>query len=379
MRRAACRVLLAVLLVLLVAPSAAAQPLTFDVRPDPAKAGPGDVAEWTITVHNPSDEPRNVTFSTSRGVRGAGGGFADEALTVPANGSATTRFRVKVPDSGGIISNIGKTVQVRLDATDQATGATETLTLRVELTAPSVQAQALPSHPLSLVAIVAMVGALAYGYMQELSPTLVIAATILGLFFVQLIAEPDAIAGAIDPVMQELSLRPYLFVRGGQWWAPVTHMFMHGGLMHVIGNLIILVLVGPRLESHMGDRTYVALYFLAGLGAAAATVALFHDDVPMGLIPNVGASGAIYGVLAAFAMRLPKERIPIPIGIMIFIPAYLAFPMYVAYNIFLSFGQTNTAWWAHLAGAAVGAVFAFFWEPKEPETQPWEADWPAGG
>lgn len=344
-----------------------------------AEAGPGTVAVWELTVTNRGNASRTVAFQASSGGPLRGAVFEPDRVALAAGASAAVRLSFPIPDSGGTIQSVGTDFGVQVNATDvddPTVRAGQALTLR--LTTPDLAFRLLPSGTMALIALAILPVALGYGFAKDMSPTLVIAATILGLFFLQLFSSAAALGGAMDPVMRELSLRPVHFVQGWQWWAPVSHMFMHGGLTHIIGNLIILVLVGPRLEMHMSNRTYTVLYFLSGLGAALATVVLFFDEAPLGLVPNVGASGAIYGVLAAFAMRLPKERIPIPFGILIFIPAYIAFPLYVAYNIFLSFGGTNVAWWAHLAGAAVGAVFAYFWRPKEPVSADWQADWQPG-
>lgn len=241
--------------------------------------------------------------------------------------------------------------------------------------APSeVPVRLLPQTPLALLTLVAIPIGLAVAFWRGHSPTFVFAAGILLTFFVQLLAGELRMPG----VMAELSLRPYLYVRGWQWWAVFTHMFLHGGFLHLIGNLILLVLVGPRLEDYISERNFILLYLAAGFAGGAASLLLFGDDVQTGLVPNVGASGAIFGILAAFAMRLPREKIPIPVGFMIFVPAYVAFPLYVLMQFYFIFAQNNVAWWAHFAGAAVGAVFAYFWKPEKPDALTWETIEPEG-
>lgn len=237
-----------------------------------------------------------------------------------------------------------------------------------------VPVRLLPQTPLALLTLLAIPVGLAVAFWRGHSPTFVFAAAILLVFFVQLAAGELGMPG----VVAELSLRPYLYVRGWQWWGIFTHMFLHGGFLHLIGNLILLVLVGPRLEAYISERNFVLLYLAAGLAGGVASLALFGNDPGTGLVPNLGASGAIFGILAAFAMRLPKEKIPIPVGFMIFVPAYIAFPLYVLMQFYFIFAQNNVAWWAHFAGAAVGAVFAYFWKPDKPDAMTWETIEPEG-
>ncbi|MFQ5529580.1 MAG: rhomboid family intramembrane serine protease [Gemmatimonadota bacterium] len=85
-------------------------------------------------------------------------------------------------------------------------------------------------------------------------------------------------------------------------WSPVTYMFLHGGTMHLFFNMIVLFFFGPRLEQRLGDRHFLGLYFVSGLVAA-----LFSALTPMA--PVVGASGAIYGVMLAYARFWPRDRI----------------------------------------------------------------------
>ncbi|MDH3297402.1 MAG: rhomboid family intramembrane serine protease, partial [Gemmatimonadota bacterium] len=85
-------------------------------------------------------------------------------------------------------------------------------------------------------------------------------------------------------------------------WTPVTYMFLHGGTMHLLFNMIVLFFFGPQLEQRLGGRHFLGLYFVSGLVAA-----LFSALTP--LSPVVGASGAIYGVMLAYARFWPRDRI----------------------------------------------------------------------
>ncbi len=85
-------------------------------------------------------------------------------------------------------------------------------------------------------------------------------------------------------------------------WTPVTYMFLHGDFWHILFNMIVLFFFGPRLESTLGGRKFLGLYFVSGLAAA-----LFSGLTPHASV--VGASGAIYGLMLAYAGFWPRDRI----------------------------------------------------------------------
>lgn len=104
-------------------------------------------------------------------------------------------------------------------------------------------------------------------------------------------------------------------------WTLFTYMFLHGGFWHLAFNMLVLYFFGPRLESRLGGRTFLQLYFFSGLVAGLVSV-IVPAILPAfsGMTGVVGASGALYGVLLAFAHYWPDERIliiPIPIPIRI--------------------------------------------------------------
>ena len=85
-------------------------------------------------------------------------------------------------------------------------------------------------------------------------------------------------------------------------WTIITYMFVHGGMWHILFNMVTLGFFGPRVEAQLGGRQFLALYFISGLGGAV----LSYFTTPAGII---GASGAIFGVELAFAIFWPRERI----------------------------------------------------------------------
>lgn len=159
------------------------------------------------------------------------------------------------------------------------------------------------------------------------------------------------------------------------WLTPVTSMFLHGGWMHVIGNLWFLHIFGDNVEDNMGSARFTVFYLLSGLAAAAAQV--WSD--PTSPVPMVGASGAIAGVLAAYMVLFPRARVVALIPIFVFIqfaevPAVLFLVVWFAYQFFAGVGSLahggsgGVAYWAHIGGFVAGLVMVFaFRKPKEPD------------
>ena len=187
-------------------------------------------------------------------------------------------------------------------------------------------------------------------------------------------------------------------------WQIITHMFMHaafqgGGIMHIAFNMLTLASFGPVLERFLGDNKFLILYFLSGLGAFVLfnLWELFHmyqiaqpmiaegysfldiltgnfGEVPRNLqesavgvidilrTPMVGASGAIFGVIAAFSVLYPNAEmfimfIPFPIK------AKVLFPIAIVVSLFLGISGSggNIAHFAHIGGALVGFLLVKYW------------------
>jgi len=136
-------------------------------------------------------------------------------------------------------------------------------------------------------------------------------------------------------------------------WQFVTYMFLHGDFIHVLLNMFILWMIGCEVERYWGDKEFLKYYFICGVGAGFFHL-IFNISSP---VPVVGASGAIYGILIAFAMLFPERLVilfPFPIPIK---AKYLAIIFAVLELIFGFFGQSGVAHFAHLGGMIVGFVF----------------------
>lgn len=150
------------------------------------------------------------------------------------------------------------------------------------------------------------------------------------------------------------------------WSGVLSSMFMHGSWMHILGNMWFLYIFGDNVEDAMGSLRFLAFYLLSGLVAALAQI---YSDLHS-LIPMVGASGAIGGVMGGYIALYPKVRVHLLlIFIVIFttirVPAWVMLGYWVALQIFGglssigSAGQGGVAFWAHLGGFAAGIGLSF--------------------
>jgi len=142
-------------------------------------------------------------------------------------------------------------------------------------------------------------------------------------------------------------------------WQLVTYMFLHGGLWHILFNMLALWMFGAELERIWGTRYFIKFYFVTGIGAGALTVLV--SFLPFGFAEQlrhsivIGASGAIYGLLLAFALYFPDRPIymylvfPIPAKYFVMIMGALAF--------YSSLGESGVANATHLGGLLVGYLF----------------------
>ncbi len=169
----------------------------------------------------------------------------------------------------------------------------------------------------------------------------------------QLGAIPSVITGA-RALPADLAVIPPVF-------SLFTSMFLHGGLMHIGGNMLYLWIFGNNIEDAMGRLRFFAFYAITGLAASLAH--LLSD--PGSTIPTIGASGAISGVLGAYLLLYPRARILtlIPLGFFIrifYIPAGIVLGLWFLFQLLsssMSGGQAGgVAWWAHIGGFIAGMV-----------------------
>lgn len=206
-----------------------------------------------------------------------------------------------------------------------------------------------------------------------------------------------------------------------QFWQPLSHMFMHGGWMHLFFNMFALYSFGSALEHFWGSKKFIFFYLSCGLGAAALHTGvnyyLVHEGVSalvqngfdkhevmsilaegkyevqwkdilgdstfMNMVsayntPAVGASGAIYGLLVAFAFMFPNAElalmfIPVPVKAKYFVPAILGIDLYLGINGGSIFGgSTGVAHFAHLGGALMGYLMMWYWKKNQFKSNRWD-------
>jgi membrane associated rhomboid family serine protease len=143
-----------------------------------------------------------------------------------------------------------------------------------------------------------------------------------------------------------------------------TSMFLHGGWLHLLGNMLYLYIFGDNVEDALGHVRYLLFYLGCGVVASLSHLALNLSSN----IPTVGASGAIAGVLGAYFLLYPKARVVTLLIIFIFIkiveiPAFLFLGLWFLFQFIsgavasASQGAGGVAWWAHIGGFAAGAAY----------------------
>lgn len=182
---------------------------------------------------------------------------------------------------------------------------------------------------------------------------------------------------------------PVLFADGQGMTGFFTHMFLHGGFMHLAGNMLFLWIFGDNMEDELGHIPFLGFYILSGFAAAY----LQYLPDPSSRVPMVGASGAIAGVMGGYLLMFPKARVDIFIFLIVFIrilpiPSFIVLGLWMAMQVFNGFNTPitggGTAYWAHVGGFIAGFVMTIplwlrrggpaYWDrtdghPPHPETQ----------
>jgi membrane associated rhomboid family serine protease len=150
-----------------------------------------------------------------------------------------------------------------------------------------------------------------------------------------------------------------------------TSMFLHGGVLHIAGNMLYLWIFGDNVEDTLGHFRFAAFYLLAGVGAALAQVVMS----PESRIPMVGASGAISGLLGAYLFLFPRARILTLVVFGFFIrfvhfPAVIVLGFWILLQVLSGLGsmgrpdEGGVAWFAHIGGFVAGVALLFILRPR---------------
>ncbi len=172
------------------------------------------------------------------------------------------------------------------------------------------------------------------------------------------------------PFIERYAVIPARFLEGGYrsfdgLLTPVTAMFLHGGWMHILGNMLYLYVFGDNVEDTLGHAGYLLFYLACGAVSFAAQIV----SLPSSTVPTLGASGAIAGVLGAYFLLFPRARIVTLLPIFIFftvveIPAVVFLGLWFliqflggAATLGRSMSAGGVAWWAHVGGFLAGMLF----------------------
>lgn len=164
---------------------------------------------------------------------------------------------------------------------------------------------------------------------------------------------------AINGFFYTWGLVPQFVMSGENLPTLITHMFLHGGWMHLAGNMLFLWIFGDNLEDLLGHAKYLMFYILAGLAAAALQIAVD----PASQAPMVGASGAIAGVLGGYLLMFPRARVDVVVILIIIfkvfpIPAWIVLGLWFGAQLFSGFSTPSEdggiAYFAHIGGFIAG-------------------------
>jgi membrane associated rhomboid family serine protease len=168
-----------------------------------------------------------------------------------------------------------------------------------------------------------------------------------------------------DPFIQRWSVVPRRLLANpaGDFPTVFTSMFMHGGWMHLLGNMLYLWIFGDNVENRFGHAKFLIFYFLCGIAATVAQVAVD----PNSNIPNLGASGAIAGVLGAYIVMFPKGQVRVLMGRgVVNMPAFIVLGLWIVLQFVNSVGAIThsaetggVAYMAHVGGFVAGLILTF--------------------
>ena len=162
------------------------------------------------------------------------------------------------------------------------------------------------------------------------------------------------------------------------WITLFTSMFLHGGLLHVLGNMLYLWIFGDNVEDAMGHTRFLIFYLACGVAAAFTQMAV----APHSAVPQIGASGAIAGVLAAYFMLFPYARVLTLIPIFFFIrliaiPAVFFLGFWFIFQVISGAGalgsEGGVAWFAHIGGFIAGGILVFLFRRRGVPIVLWES------
>ncbi len=212
--------------------------------------------------------------------------------------------------------------------------------------------------PVSLPVLALIVLSLVYTLRQKV-PFIFFIAIVNFLIFLYFVVMVVMMPGRLWYLYNDLALRPETAV-GPKFYTFVTHMFLHGSLLHILGNTIFLVFFGLPFEQRIGTKKIAIIYFASGIIAGvldtATSFSIFGDTH----VFRVGASGAIFGLMGAYLATYPNDMILMPLIILVEAPVWMGVLVYGAFETWLviTLRSDGIGHMAHVGGLATGMVLA---------------------
>lgn len=204
-----------------------------------------------------------------------------------------------------------------------------------------------------LLAIAVIVGSVVYSYWRQMSFSLVVSVACGAVFLITLASIGFNMYDlAYSDTMEDLAFMPDDLTNPSRLYTPLTSMFTHAGFYHLFFNILGLAFIGMMFEQRIGTRQFIVIFFVTGLCGALAFAAVRWND-PYAAV--VGASGAIFGVLGAFARLYPNERMSM---ILFLLPLPAIVGIFLLLQLVFISGEPNVAVESHLAGLFAGVLLA---------------------
>ncbi|MFK7903720.1 MAG: rhomboid family intramembrane serine protease [Chitinophagales bacterium] len=179
----------------------------------------------------------------------------------------------------------------------------------------------------------------------------------------------------LEAFVMEYGARPIEIMNGQDNFTLLTSMFLHGGWMHLIGNMLFLWVFADNIEASIGSGKFLIFYILGGVAAALAHV---YFNTGSG-IPTIGASGAIAAVLGAYIVMFPRSRVKVLVFFFssFRIAAIFFLGFWIVQQVISGMGaldpalgdSAGVAWWAHIGGFAFGVLAGFFFKGTTPKVE----------
>jgi len=182
----------------------------------------------------------------------------------------------------------------------------------------------------------------------------------------------------LDEFVKQYGLVPYFVLNGMREYTLFTHMWIHGSIEHIVGNMLFLWIFGDNVESVLGHKKYLLFYLISGLGAVVfhlLSITLMTNTILSPYIrqnpwltPAIGASGAISGVLGAYMLFFPGALVEVmvfvPFPFIFTLPAWLFIGFWFIQQLIMGMYSltgvpTGVAWWAHVGGFLTGMALAY--------------------